>query len=145
DRQNLPNLFRTFDLASPDGSSPQRFMTTVPQQALFFMNSPFVVNQAKTLIARPEFQSLCHNEDRVRLLYQLAYQRDPAPAEVALAQRFCSAADPAPSSTPIPSWQYGYGEFDENAHRVTRFESLPHFTGSAFQGGPALPDPKLGW
>jgi hypothetical protein len=145
DRQNLPNLFRTFDLASPDGSSPQRFMTTVPQQALFFMNSPFVVNEAKALIARPEFQSLCHEEDRVRLLYQLAYQRDPAPAEAALAQRFCSASEPAPAAPTIPAWQYGYGEYDQSAHRVTRFDSLPHFTGSAFQGGPALPDPKLGW
>ncbi len=47
DRQNLPNLFRAFDLASPDASSPRRFYTTVPQQALFFMNSPFVINQAK--------------------------------------------------------------------------------------------------
>jgi hypothetical protein len=145
DRQNLPNLFRTFDLASPDGSSPQRFMTTVPQQALFFMNSPFVVNEAKSLVARPEFQALCHEEDRVRLLYQLAYQRDPAPAEAELAKRFCSAAAPAPAAPTIPAWQYGYGEYDERAHRVTRFESLPHFTGSAFQGGPALPDPKLGW
>src|SRR5439155_21163512 len=43
DRQDLPNLYRVFDLASPDSSSPRRPRTTVPQQALFFMNSPFVV------------------------------------------------------------------------------------------------------
>ena len=42
DRQNLPGIFRTFDFASPDATSPQRFVTTVPQQALFMMNSPFV-------------------------------------------------------------------------------------------------------
>ena len=47
DRQNLPGLFRTFDFASPDTSTPQRHTTTVPQQALFLMNSPFVVEQAK--------------------------------------------------------------------------------------------------
>ncbi|HAV65458.1 MAG TPA: cytochrome C, partial [Verrucomicrobiales bacterium] len=35
DRQNLPGMFRTFDLASPDTTSPGRFTTTVPQQALF--------------------------------------------------------------------------------------------------------------
>src|SRR5262249_22244613 len=42
ERQNLPGMFRTFDFASPDASSPQRYTTTVPQQALFLMNSPFV-------------------------------------------------------------------------------------------------------
>ena len=30
DRQNLQGLFRTFDLASPDTSTPQRHSTTVP-------------------------------------------------------------------------------------------------------------------
>ena len=33
DRQNLPGLFRTFDFASPDTHAPQRYTTTVPQQA----------------------------------------------------------------------------------------------------------------
>jgi hypothetical protein len=46
ERQNLPGLFRTFDFASPDATSPQRFSTTVPQQALFMMNSPFVAELA---------------------------------------------------------------------------------------------------
>ena len=41
DRQDLPQLFRTFDFASPDVSTPQRPQTTIPQQALFAMNSPF--------------------------------------------------------------------------------------------------------
>ena len=54
DRQNLPGMFRTFDFASPDASSAQRFFTTVPQQALFLMNSPFVIEQAKALAKRPE-------------------------------------------------------------------------------------------
>src|SRR5262249_62128660 len=40
ERQNLPGIFRTFAFASPDASSPQRYTTTVPQQALFLMNSP---------------------------------------------------------------------------------------------------------
>ncbi len=41
DRQNLPGLFRTFDFANPDATNPQRYLTTVPQQALFLLNSPF--------------------------------------------------------------------------------------------------------
>ncbi|HUE72006.1 MAG TPA: PSD1 and planctomycete cytochrome C domain-containing protein, partial [Pirellulaceae bacterium] len=35
DRQDLPNFYRVFDIASPDQSSPRRPQTTVPQQALF--------------------------------------------------------------------------------------------------------------
>ena len=46
DRTNLPGTFRVFDMASPDTHSPRRFQTTVPQQALFLLNSPFVQEQA---------------------------------------------------------------------------------------------------
>ncbi|MBI3862897.1 MAG: DUF1549 domain-containing protein [Planctomycetia bacterium] len=43
------------------------------------------------------------------------------------------------------AWQFGYGTYDEAAKKVGRFDPLPHFTGSAWQGGAALPDPGLGW
>ena len=49
DRQNLDGVYRTFDFAVPDATSPKRFVTTVPQQALFLMNSPFMQEQAKRL------------------------------------------------------------------------------------------------
>jgi hypothetical protein len=45
------------------------------------------------------------------------------------------------------TWQYGYGRYDEEptpAGRVA-FQRLPHFTGTAWQGGPKLPDPRIGW
>src|SRR5205085_5787311 len=54
DRQNLQGLFRTFDFASPDATTAQRYTTTVPQQALFLMNSPFVLEQARHFLARPD-------------------------------------------------------------------------------------------
>ena len=49
DRQNLDGVYRTFDFAAPDATSPRRFVTTVPQQALFLMNSPFLHEQARRL------------------------------------------------------------------------------------------------
>ena len=49
DRQNLPPVFRTFDLASPDAHSPRRSQTTVPQQGLFMLNSSFVQSLAGDL------------------------------------------------------------------------------------------------
>src|SRR5207248_4473760 len=78
ERQNLPGLFRTFDFASPDTTSPQRFSTTVPQQALFLMNSPFVMQQASNLLNRVEVKSLGSTEQRIEQLYELAFQRRPS-------------------------------------------------------------------
>src|SRR5690606_15481923 len=49
DRQNLPGLYRAFDFASPDQSADRRPHTTTPQQALFGMNSPFMLEQAKAV------------------------------------------------------------------------------------------------
>ncbi len=148
ERQNLPGLFRTFDFASPDSTSPQRFHTTVPQQALFLMNSPFATRQARRILERPEIKSAAGDEERIQRIYGVALQRRADAEELKLARKFIAAqeaasapAEPAPSST----WSYGYGKFDETTRRVTGFTALPHWTGYAWQGGPALPDPHLGW
>ena len=86
-RQNLPNLFRTFDFAGPDTTCPQRFTTTVPQQALYLLNSPFIEAQAKRLGARSGVTS-ADGEERIRVIYRLAYQREPSAEELALAKGF---------------------------------------------------------
>ena len=86
-RQNLPNLFRTFDFAGPDTTCPQRFTTTVPQQALYLLNSPFIEAQAKRLAKREEVQAVA-DDSRIRVLYRLAYQREPSAGELVLASQF---------------------------------------------------------
>jgi mono/diheme cytochrome c family protein len=144
ERQNLPGLFRTFDFASPDTTSPQRFSTTVPQQALFLMNSPFVVQQAKGLLERPEVTSRTMDEQKLQKLHEITFQRLPEKDEIKLAKQFIAAqAEPAPPE-PFP-WSYGYGKFNEATGRVEDFKKLPHWTGYAWQGSTNLPDPKLGW
>jgi len=145
ERQNLPGLFRTFDFASPDATSAQRFSTTVPQQALFLMNSPFVVQQAKSMLERPEIKSLPSDEQKIQRLYQIAFQRAPDAEEIKLAGRFVHSQDAAVAPVEPPAWSYGYGKFDEAAKRVENFTTLPHWTGYAWQGGTNLPDAKLGW
>ena len=87
DRQNLPNLFRTFDFAGPDTTCPKRFTTTVPQQALYLLNSPFIEAQAKRLGARSGVMS-ADDEERIRVIYRLAYQREPSAEELDLAKAF---------------------------------------------------------
>ncbi len=99
DRQNLPNLFRTFDFASPDTHSPQRFTTTVPQQALYLLNSPFVLAQAHHLAARAEFDDAAGPADKIRRLYEVTFARQPSEQELALGEAFLTgeqaAAEPA--------------------------------------------------
>ncbi len=104
DRQNLPPMFRTFDFASPDASASQRFQTTVPQQALFLMNSPFVLQQAQSLAARDDFKKFSDDSERIRFLYETIYQRRPAADEVAMAKTFLSAPS-AEADKNLNAWE----------------------------------------
>lgn len=85
-RNDLPGVFRAFDFADVDVSMAERPETTVPQQALFAMNSPFVIEQAKHLAA-----SVAQAPDegaRVTELFRKALSRDPESAEREQALRF---------------------------------------------------------
>ena len=98
DRNDLLPLFRVFDFANPDLSTAQRDTTTVPQQALFFFNSPFVMQQACSLAARADFQLFEETAQRVQYVYQQILQRDPTAGEINLACRFLTAEESATSS-----------------------------------------------
>ena len=107
DRQNLPGLFRTFDLATPDTTSPQRHTTTVPQQALYLMNSPFVVEQAQRLAKRPEIANIADPAERVQRLYSLLFGRPATTEEVALGRQFVESKEP-PGEGPnkLSPWEH---------------------------------------
>jgi len=146
ERQNLPALFRTFDFASPDAHTPMRINTTVPQQALFLMNSPFLAEQAKHLAERESVAQRATPEERIAALYHTVFQRDPEPHEIELGKRFVSEYGAAPPEAfANPRWQYGYGAVDTESGTLQSFTPLPHFTGSVWQGGPEIPDSKLDW
>jgi mono/diheme cytochrome c family protein len=140
DRQNLPGVLRSFDFASPDTSSSMRFQTTVPQQALFLMNNPFVAEQARHLAARPDVATSGPDPVRLRRLHQLAFQRDPTPAELELASRFLgSQTATRTTATPAATWSYGQGEFDAATGRVTHFDAFKVFKDGRWQVGNKFP------
>jgi hypothetical protein len=106
DRGDLPGLFRSFDFASTDVSSPQRPRTTVPQQALFLLNSPFVIEQARNVAARPEVTSRHEPAARVRALYQIVLGRDARPDEVRWALDLVNAPGDTPRGEhPFTRWE----------------------------------------
>ena len=51
-RFELGEYLQTFDFPNPNLSAERRYATNVPQQSLFFMNSPFVQRQAERLVRR---------------------------------------------------------------------------------------------
>ena len=139
DRALVPNDFRVFDFASPDVHTPQRHLTTVPQQALLLMNSPFVIAQARSLMARPEVAASRDPRQRVRILYRLLFGRLPAPAELAAALAFVrdKANDSPPAvSNPGEVWSYG----TTNADGL--FSPYSHFLSGAWRSSPMPGDPR---
>ena len=149
DRQFLPGVFRVFDFPNPDMHSPGRLDTTVPQQALYFMNNPFVQDQARAFAAKAEATVSTADAARVEWLYRQAYQRAATPEQVARSLAFVQAAEaitPPPPPEVIPTaWSYGYGKLDPSTNALADFTPLPHYTGTEWQGGPNYPDPGLGW
>ncbi len=76
-----------FDGADPNASTAERRTTTVPTQALFFLNDPFVHASAEKFAARV-LATATAEPDRVKATYRLALGRDPRPAEVTEAGEF---------------------------------------------------------
>lgn len=86
DRQNLPGVLRTFDFALPDTHSPQRFITSVPQQALYLLNSPFVREQSQKFALR--FKNTDDPAEKIGAMYRFALQRPASAEEMDTAMEF---------------------------------------------------------
>ena len=84
-------------------TNTHRISTIVPQQALFFMNSPMSVDVAREVTARPEFTAAPDDPGRVRALYTILFQRAPTDQEITWATDFMTkAAQLAASTAPPP-------------------------------------------
>lgn len=101
DRQDLPGLFRVFDLASPDQSAAKRIRTTVPQQSLFMLNSAFVMERARRVVqSAPGFVE-GNRSDKITALYRAVYQRNPSAKEIQIGIQYVDAAISEDSSKPL--------------------------------------------
>jgi hypothetical protein len=110
DRSDLLEEANTFDFANPGAPMGKRYETSVPQQALFLMNSPLVIEQVRRVVTRDEFKAQKTAPDHIRYLYELFYQRLPTQEETRLGQGFvrslmipASGAAAAASSTNGPA------------------------------------------
>lgn len=105
DRQDLPGVFRIFDFPNPDVSNESRPRTTVPQQALFAMNSRFVIEQVRRLAKRPELANETSGPRRVQALYRILFERPPRDDELELARRFLTAPTSFDEISKLSPWE----------------------------------------
>ncbi|MBE2285173.1 MAG: DUF1549 domain-containing protein [Prosthecobacter sp.] len=73
-RDNIPELFSTFDFPGPTQIKGQRDVTTVAPQALFFMNNPFVEQLAAQIADKAGKDT--------KAIYKLILGRDPTSEEL---------------------------------------------------------------
>jgi hypothetical protein len=85
-RQRRHPFLALFDGADPNASTPSRSATTVPTQALYFINDPFFHSQAKSLAEIMLEKS--PEEAQLLQVYRLLFQREPTTAEMARLQEF---------------------------------------------------------
>jgi mono/diheme cytochrome c family protein len=152
DRYDQASVPAMFDFANPDGHSPQRFNTTVPQQALFLMNSPFMRARADAIAKATPQAGTTLDSEAIRAMYHRILARDPQPDEVELAQRFAADAT-ALNAEKTFRWSYGTMKFartPEGKPSFTEFQAFAQLTDRGGNGqkmwspGPKLPDPKWG-
>jgi hypothetical protein len=77
-------LLSNHDQATTDSPCAMRFTSTVPTQALGMLNSEFMEEQASLFAKRLQREAGDTPEAQIRRGLQLAFQRPPAPKEIAL-------------------------------------------------------------
>jgi len=85
ERQNLPTIIQVFDAANADSSTSKRPSTTVPQQALFALNSPFIERVTTSLTNRV---TATDSPSQVQQLYHYLLGRKPSARELKLGTEF---------------------------------------------------------
>jgi Protein of unknown function (DUF1553)/Protein of unknown function (DUF1549)/Planctomycete cytochrome C len=89
-RDNVPESLSLFDSADPNLIVGDRTNTTVPSQALFLMNNPFVIKQAEAT-AEKLIEKTSTDSQRVREAYRLFYGRTPTAKEQTTAEAFLTS------------------------------------------------------
>ena len=100
-RHQLNELLRLFDFPDPNITSDRRSVTTVPLQQLFVLNSDFMTQRARALVARLNTElSTSDESSRIRRAFAWLFGRQPSETEVSLAHEFLSTTADANGLSP---------------------------------------------
>ncbi len=89
DRQQIPTMLTTFGFPSRDAHSSQRHGTLVPQQMLFMMNHPFVMDAGSRVAQRAKGDRTL--PEHVRAIYRSILLRLPTDAELRSALQYADS------------------------------------------------------
>jgi cytochrome c553 len=90
-RNALYDMFQAFDYGDPSMVNAHRPTTTVAPQALYVMNSPFVIDLAKAWATELLSNPTASDTERISQAYQKAFARPPLPAETQRVQQYIAA------------------------------------------------------
>ncbi len=93
-----------FDFPEPNVTSDQRNATTIPQQQLFVLNSPFIMELSRGFAKRLE-AGAANVEARLQLGWKLAYGRPPTMNELSLALEFIEAPSSSSAGDRLNRWE----------------------------------------
>ena len=102
-RNKLHELFEVFDFADPNTCLGRRNVSTVATQALYLMNSPFVMDQARLTARKVLDAPLKDDQARIDFSYRLILGRPPGSRERELASAFLTT--PGGTETHIRNWE----------------------------------------
>jgi hypothetical protein len=94
-RNNLMDVMEVFDLANPNAPAGRRAISTLPTQALYLMNSPFVIKQAAA--AAKNLSGNQPLDEKLTALYASTLSRAPTPRERELSHSFLMRNGPEPT------------------------------------------------
>jgi len=89
-RNTLLEILEVFDFADPNLSVGRRSLTTRSTQALYLLNSPFMIEQSETAAKRLLGDKKLEPDARIVLAYRRILGRPPTTAEAELAEAFVS-------------------------------------------------------
>ncbi|MBC8354465.1 MAG: DUF1553 domain-containing protein [Planctomycetes bacterium] len=87
-RNELPQIFATFDFADPNTQIGSRSSSTTAPQALLLMNHPLVMKQAEAAAAQLLSRQDLTTAERIHHAYEQVLGRTPNDREVEIAARF---------------------------------------------------------
>ncbi|MDA1137720.1 MAG: DUF1553 domain-containing protein [Planctomycetota bacterium] len=90
-RNALLDIFEIFDYPNPNLVAGRRTRSTLPTQALFLMNSPFVLGQSQSAAAKFMAEITGNDSERLTKAYRLTLGRAPTDEERKLAINYLKA------------------------------------------------------
>jgi hypothetical protein len=100
-RNTLPEIMQVFDFADPNLVTGTRTTSSVPTQALFLMNNPFVHEQSTMAAKKLIDRALEKDHDKIEFAYKTSLGRKPSSREIEIIYNFIRTQE-----NPLTAWTH---------------------------------------